>query len=471
MATTARRQIAGRYRLGELLGEGGMSTVSRAHDVLLDRPVALKLLKPAFAADPDFVQRFYAEARAAARIVHPHVVSIFDVVSEPEADGVVMELIEGPSLAEVLAARGRVSGEDAIGYGRSIAQALGAAHAQGIVHGDVKPGNLLLTPDGHLKVSDFGLGPGTPQYAAPEQSAGGVPSPLWDIYALGRVLETLTGGAPEGPLAGAIGQMTAADPGSRLPSAEAADAALAAIQASPPDAAFVETPTLLAQPVPAAEPPRRAAERPQWDWREAFAAAMGSVREASRRAVEPHTDRAARALRVADRRYWVVAVAALLVGVLLLTALDRPRRAVADVRHAPGSVAAQRLTRDGFTPQIVSRSDEREPSGQVLAQSPAPGSLLRQGEPVRLIVSTGPPFVTVPDLLGAPLAQANAAMIRAKLRPKFAAKITEDSPNTVVQEIPAPGSRVRERGTVLVVISTGPYPAIRYSGGGGDGGD
>ena len=152
MATTARRQIAGRYRLGALLGEGAMSTVSRAHDTLLDRPVALKLLKPAFAQDADFVERFYAEARAAARIVHPHVVSIFDVVSEPKADGVVLELIDGPSLAHVLATAGPLGDEDAIGYGRAIAQALGAAHAQGLVHGDLKPANLLVTADGRLKV-------------------------------------------------------------------------------------------------------------------------------------------------------------------------------------------------------------------------------------------------------------------------------------------------------------------------------
>ena len=471
MATTARRQLAGRYRLGELLGEGAMSTVSRAHDILLDRPVALKLLKPAFAADPGFAERFYAEARAAARIVHPHVVSIFDVVSEPKADGVVMELIDGPSLATVLATAGPIGVEDAVAYGRAVAQALNAAHAQGIVHGDLKPGNLLLSSDGRLKVSDFGLGPGTPHYAAPERQAGAAPSPLWDIYALGAVLSSLTGGAPAGPLAEVIRRMTEPDPAARLPSAEAADAALAAIQTRAPEPAFVETPTLMAAPVPPAKTPAPAPAPTRPDWRVEVAAAAGALREISRRAVEPHTDRAARRLLAADRRYWVVGLAAILAAVLLASGLERPRKAVADVRHAPGGVAAERLRRDGFDPQIVTKADEREPLGHVLAQSPEPGSLLRRGEAVRLTVSTGPPLVAVPDLLGTTMAQANIAMIRAKLHPKFAAKITEDAPNTVVQEIPAPGSRVRERGVVLIVISTGPYPAIRYSGGGGDGGD
>lgn len=466
MATTARRRIAARYRLGALLGEGAMSTVSRAHDELLDRPVALKLLKPAFAADEGFVERFYAEARAAARIVHPHAVSIFDVVSEPNADGIVMELVDGPSLAQVLASEGPRGDEEAIVYGRGIAQALGAAHAQGLVHGDLKPANLLVAPGGRVKVSDFGLGPGTPEYAPPERHAGGAPGPLWDVYALGVVLSVLTGGRPGDELREVIARMTAPDPASRLPSAQAADEALASIQIKVPEPAFVDSPTLLVQP---AEPPKsRPAPR---DLRPQVSAALGALREVSRHVVEPHTDRAARMLLASDRRYWVVGLALALVAILLVSGLDRPRRAVADVRHASSGVAAQRLQRDGFTPQIVTKSDEREPAGQVLAQSPAPGALLRSGDAVRLTVSSGPPLVVVPDLLGEPLAAANAAMIRAKLHPAFAAKVTEDPPNTVVAEIPAPGSRVRERGTVLLVISTGPYPTVKYSGGGGDGGD
>ncbi len=200
------RLIGGRYRLGERIGRGGMATVYRAHDEQLDRAVALKMMRADLGEDPLFVKRFEAEARRAASVVHPNVVPVYDVGVD-EAPYMVMELIEGGDLAKVLAA-GPVPPERAARLTADAAAALQAAHNAGLVHRDVKPGNILLRADGQAVVADFGIARatgedsmtktgamlGSVEYFSPEQARGERAGPSSDIYALGVVLyELLTG--------------------------------------------------------------------------------------------------------------------------------------------------------------------------------------------------------------------------------------------------------------------------------------
>ena len=204
--------LAGRYRLDEPAGSGGAGHVWRAVDLVLQRRVAVKLLRPGAAGDPDARARFRAEARSASRLSDPGVAQIYDYGEDGSADMpfLVMELVDGPSLAEVLSA-GPLGPRQAMDLIAQVAAGLHAAHSAGLVHRDIKPGNLLITPDGQVKITDFGIASvtqaarltatgdlaGTPAYLAPEQIAGGVATPASDLYSLGMVgFECLTGAPP-----------------------------------------------------------------------------------------------------------------------------------------------------------------------------------------------------------------------------------------------------------------------------------
>ena len=204
--------IGGRYELGERLGLGGMSTVHVAHDRRLERDVALKLLAEHLAHDAQFVTRFRREALAAARLVHPNVVQVFDFGLD-DATGrhfIVMERILGPSMAEVLRDRGHLPVDEVLDVVAQSCRGLDYAHRNGVVHRDVKPGNLLVsTAEGSVKLADFGIAKalsdeseitqvgsvlGTAAYLAPEQAAGEEVGPRADIYALGVVTYQLLSG-------------------------------------------------------------------------------------------------------------------------------------------------------------------------------------------------------------------------------------------------------------------------------------
>jgi eukaryotic-like serine/threonine-protein kinase len=216
-------RVGGRYVLRGVLGRGGMATVHRARDEVLDRDVAVKLLHAHLATDPAFLDRFRREARAAAALSHPNVVAVHDWGETDEGPFLVLQLIDGPSLRGVLRHRRRLHAEEAVSVLGPAAAGLGAAHAAGLVHRDVKPENLLLGLDGAVRVTDFGLARaaasatstfgtdvlvGSPHYLSPEAVRGQPLDPRADVYALGVVLfETLTGRPPfeaDSPFATAV---------------------------------------------------------------------------------------------------------------------------------------------------------------------------------------------------------------------------------------------------------------------------
>ena len=212
--------LGGRYRLDAKIGRGGMSTVYRAFDIVLERPVAIKLMHSEIASDSDHLERFRREARAVAQLSHPHIVTVIDAGEEISSDGsdgrvgapyIVLEYVPGETLKDIIRREGALEIAQAIAYAIEIARALGAAHERMIVHRDVKPQNVLISEEGGAKITDFGIARtlteegltvagrvlGTTDYVSPEQALGHPVSGQSDLYSLGIVLyEMLTGEVP-----------------------------------------------------------------------------------------------------------------------------------------------------------------------------------------------------------------------------------------------------------------------------------
>lgn len=299
----------GRYVLGDVLGSGGMGVVRRAVDGVLGREVAVKILADNLSLDPDARERFSREARVAARLTHPNVVQVFDVGEQDGRPYFVMELVQGPSLADVLREQGPLSASEVEDVAVHALRGLSRAHAAGLLHRDLKPGNLLRSPTGLVKVTDFGVAQaaelpgmtrtglvlGTLPYLAPERLAGAPATVASDLYALGAtLLELLTGTSPDAQvdsgrgvpwqnldtvpphLSGLVRSCLARDPADRPASAEES---LAIVEGNlaPPEAPVVAAPATEVLPVEGHAPtvavpadasgdapaPDRAAEHPQ----------------------------------------------------------------------------------------------------------------------------------------------------------------------------------------------------------------
>ena len=247
--------LGGRYRLVELLGQGGMATIFRAHDTQLGRDVAVKLLRPEYGRDPDFGSRFRQEAKNAASLNHPNIVSVYDYGQDAAGPFIVMELVEGEDLSSIIRRSGALPPRQAARIAAETARALQAAHTSGIVHRDVKPGNILISRDGRVKVTDFGIAravaeaqmtlPGTTlgsvHYFSPEQARGEQATTASDVFSLGIVLyELLTGRRPwEGDSAAAVAMARLVGP---VPDPAAARAGV------PPELAAIDRRALATEP-------------------------------------------------------------------------------------------------------------------------------------------------------------------------------------------------------------------------------
>lgn len=206
------RILGSRYELGRLLGSGGMARVYEAADRVLERRVAVKLVRAGLAADAGVRERLLREARAAARFTHPNVVAVYDVGEDDGEPYIVMEFVDGRTLAQELSERAPLPVGDALHRAAGVLAALTAAHERGLVHRDVKPGNVLLTDDGFVKLADFGIAKGlddaiagltatgqilgTPRYLAPERVTGNTATPQSDLYAVGVLLYEMLSGSP-----------------------------------------------------------------------------------------------------------------------------------------------------------------------------------------------------------------------------------------------------------------------------------
>lgn len=482
------RVLGGRYEIHRRLARGGMAQVYLARDRSLDRPVAIKELVPEFATDPSFVERFRREAQAAANLAHPNIVGVYDWGTQDGTYFIVMEYVDGPSLSQVIRRDGPLHPRRAAELTSEVAGALGFAHSRGVVHRDVKPGNVLLTGSGQSKVTDFGIARalsspeenltqagsvmGTATYFSPEQAQGLSVDPRSDLYSLGVVLyEMVTGRPPftgDSPLAIAYKhvQDRPAPPSSvigDLP--RGIDAIIMKLLAKRPDDRYASAEELRVDL-------RRFLAGETTNAERALMAAAGAAGVAATGA----TGMAATAVQPSvagvvpdepepegrSRTGWflagMVVLLALVAGGLFWWAngLDG-NVTVPDLIGETREEAERLLTERGLVADVTEEPNDKVDAGRVSAQDPEEGTELSEGDPVKLTVSTGPATKEVPGVVGRP--EDEARFVLASEGFEVRVENTEDpdaDSGTVVSQDPAGGTDAPEGSPVTIVVSVGP---------------
>jgi eukaryotic-like serine/threonine-protein kinase len=482
------RIFGDRYEVEAPLGAGGMAEVWRGHDRVLNRTVAIKTLLPQFARDASFVERFRREAQAAARLNHPGIVSVYDSGSDGDTPYIVMEYIEGKTLADFLGSGKTLPPKQAATIAQEIAESLGAAHAQGVIHRDIKPANVMITREGKVLVMDFGIarlisGPetapqtsavlGTASYLSPEQAQGHSVDARSDIYALGVVLyEMLTGRPPftgDSPMAIAYKHVNANPP---APSSANPDV--------PPELDAVVMRALSKNPANRYQTGQEFAEdleRARTGGQVLATPLLPADGEATQVISRPQpTSVLPPQERDGDtpRKPWVAALLAVLIMALLaagaylaVTMLTDDGGgemvAVPNVLGLTRLQAQQQLDEAGLIMgNRTRRASDEEPAGRVIEQDPPADRQVEAGSAVDLVFSSGPKTVEVPSVTGLSVTDAEAALETAGL---VLGQQTEQNDQTVpegqiISQDPAAGEEVPEETPVNVVVSAGPSVVI-----------
>ena len=478
--------LDGRYHMVERIAAGGMGEVFRAHDAVLAREVAIKVLHRSLAGDPAFVDRFRREARAAAGLAHPNIVNVYDWGAVDGVYYMVMEYVRGPSVRHLLNEQGRMEPAQAAEILRQTLLALGHAHHEGFVHRDMKPENLLVTQEGVVKVADFGLArayadgrvtqagavTGTVQYLAPEQIRGEPADPRSDLYSLGIVAyELLTGKLPfTGETAMAVAYKHLSDrvpaPSSLLPDLpEELDGFVAAAtdrdRELRPESADVMRMDLDAIAHQFSAAPRLSSLVQTIP---SITVEGGETTEVGVRletASIPRMERHRKRRRTLKRIVGVILLVALLSGVAWGTwTYAIPHTAtIPNLNGKTVDAARDRLTALGFQVVLANgRYDMRVPEGHVWAVQPAAGATLQQGTQVTIVPSKGPPPVAVPSVEGKPVKKAKRALSEAGLRVEVDRRFDSRVPlDRVISQEPGSG-RIPKGSSVTIVVSDGPRP-------------
>ena len=476
-----------RYRVTEKIGSGGMADVYKAVDEVLGRTVAVKVLHARYASDPGFVQRFRQEAAAAANLSHPNIVNIYDWGQDTDTYYIAMEYVRGTDLKALVEQRGAIDPLKVAEYGAQSCAALSVAHGYDIIHRDIKPQNIVLTPDGQIKVMDFGIARagntnmtqtgsvlGTAQYVSPEQAQGRTLTAASDLYSLGIVLyELTTGRLPfEGdtPVSVALKQVN--------------EPPIPPRQINPAIPSSLEAVILKAM---AKQPKDRYASAEEMR-RDLLRVVQGQASDAlagagvagAAAAVQPGMDatsvmpslddqvpapirRAPAPPRKASPWPWIALAAVLVAGAIgvawALGLFGTPGVTVPDLAGRTVQEAEAALVTAGLTlgPQTEEFNDAVE-AGIVFDQSPEPGVEIDKGSEVKVVVSKGTEMVEVPDFTG--MTEADAARLASNSGLDLDVperKPSKDVPKgEVITQTPEPGAQATKGSLVTLVISEGP---------------
>lgn len=471
--------LAGRYELLEKIGDGGMAVVYKARCRLLNRFVAIKILKPEFAKNPDIIESFRRESQAAAGLSHPNIVGIFDVGREGNLHYIVMELIEGQTLSKMIEKEGPIEYHKVIDITKQIASGLSYAHKHHIIHRDIKPHNILMTPDGVAKIADFGIAKamsesidddseemvmGSVHYFSPEQARGGYVDEKSDIYSLGIVMyEMLTGRVPfdaETPVQVALmhinEQMV---PPSRYvptipPRLEAiilkATAKVQVSRYANVDEIIKELDKIeLISAVVGEEavaPEIRKTDRTELDKQKKEAAAEKKKRNKKN--------------SEGNSRKYIIIGAVLLAAVAVIASIfvfggGKGKVVVPDLRGYTYEEAEQELESLGLEIEKGNEvfSDEYD-EGQIVSQSPKPDMEVKKGKSIRVNISKGSGMETVPNVIGMTESQAREAL---EAKGFQLGRVTEEESSqvagTVVRQSPVSGTEAESGSAVDIVIA------------------
>ncbi|HEX6263249.1 MAG TPA: Stk1 family PASTA domain-containing Ser/Thr kinase [Actinomycetota bacterium] len=475
--------VDGRYQILARVAAGGMGEVFRAHDPVLNREVALKMLHPTLAGDTDFIDRFRREARAAAKLSHPNIVAVHDWGQAGETYFMVMEYIRGPNLRTVLADGVPLQPAQAAEVLSQVLAALGHAHEHGIVHRDVKPENILITRQGVVKVADFGLAralaesrvthapgtvTGTVQYLAPEQIQGEPADPRTDLYAAGVVLyELLVGRVPfTGETSVAIAYRHLQDP---MPVPSSANPM---VPTSLDEVVAHATEKDRERRVESAERMRKelassTAELPPAPPLRALAEAAPSVDE-----VPPDRARTVtipEALPPGRRRRRRLATFARVIALLAVLAAagwatwtyliphrtDAPRLQGLTIEEAQG-----RAEEAGLSLLVDGREYASDvEAGRILSQEPGAGEVVERGTEIRVVLSRGPELVAIPEVTGQTIERARGMLRRADLTWEVNRVYHSQAPEgTVIDQNPLADREIEVGTQVVLTVSRGPRP-------------